>query len=164
LNECIERLIRAYPLRKWNTALLGGLLFIFRFGLLATLLIIPQSLSLRGLDASQYGPAVLWTALAELFVTFVVALLMNRGADTRLLMAVGFAGMAFACLLNAEFTSSWSAENYFRSELLMAVGQSFAFVGLVATIILQSLFSGGLQAPQRVGFGPHAGRVSRTVI
>src|SRR5262249_27397118 len=40
--------------------------------------------------------------------------------------------------------------NYFRTELLMAVGQSFAFVGLVSSLILQSLFSGGLESPYRV--------------
>ena len=136
-------------LRQWNTVLLGAMLFMFRFILLSTILIVPQSLALRGLDASQYGPAVLGTAVAQLFVTFIVALLLNKGADTRLLMAAGFACVAFACLLNAELTSSWAAENYFRSELLVAAGQSFAFVGLVATIILQALFSGGPQAPQR---------------
>src|SRR4030095_4611117 len=54
------------------------------------------------------------------------------------------------CLVNAHFTSAWAAENYFRSELLMAVGQSFAFVGLVSTLILQSFFSGGLDSPYRV--------------
>ena len=34
--------------------------------------------------------------------------------------------------------------------LLMAVGQSFAFVGLVSSLILQSFFSGGLASPYRV--------------
>jgi len=33
--------------------------------------------------------------------------------------------------------------------LLMGVGQSFAFVGLVASIILQAIASGGLSSPQR---------------
>jgi DHA2 family multidrug resistance protein len=65
-------------------------------------------------------------------------------------MAIGFTAMAFACLLNADFTSVWSAENYFPTELLMAVGQSFALLGLVSSIILQAAFSGGLAAPQRV--------------
>jgi DHA2 family multidrug resistance protein len=53
-------------------------------------------------------------------------------------------------LLNAQFTSAWSAENYFQSEPLMAVGQSFAFLGLVTSIVLQALFSGGMASPQRV--------------
>ena len=41
--------------------------------------------------------------------------------------------MALASCLNAELTIAWSASNYYRTELLMGVGQSFAFIGLVAT-------------------------------
>ena len=136
-------------LRKWNTVLLGGALFSFRFVLLATILIIPQSLSVRGLDASQFGPAVGWTAVPELVLALFGAHLLNRGIDSRLLMGIGFAAIAFACVMNADYTGTWAAENYFRSELLMAVGQSFAFIGLVATIVLQAFASGALQSPFR---------------
>src|SRR5262245_49893834 len=152
----VRRLRRPIPfidlpyLRKWNTLLLGWCLFAFRFCLLATILIIPQSLSVRGLDAAQYAPAVLWTAVPELVLAFVGAYLLNRGLDSRLLMALGFATIAFTCIVNADYTSAWAAENYFRSALPMAVGQSFAFVGLVSTIILQSFFSGGLDSPYRI--------------
>jgi DHA2 family multidrug resistance protein len=137
-------------LRNWNTLLLGFGLYSFRFCLLATIVIIPQSLSVRGLDAAQFGPAVLWTAVAEVALAAVAAQLLNKGLDSRLLMAFGFATMAFTCLLNADYTSAWAAENYFRSELLMGVGQVFAMVGLVGTIILQAMFSGGLDSPYRV--------------
>jgi DHA2 family multidrug resistance protein len=136
-------------LKKWNTIVLGFALFFFRFVLLATIVIIPQSLALRGLDAAQYGPAIVWTAVFQLGLAFIGALLLNNGFDTRLLMAIGFAAIAFACVINADFTSVWAAENYYRSELLMAVGQSFAMSGLVSSIILQAAFSGGLDAPQR---------------
>lgn len=136
-------------LRQWNTILLAVALFTFRFVLLATIIIIPQSLGIRGLDAQQYGPAVLWTAVFELCLAFIGALLLYRGIDNRLLMAVGFTAVAFACLLNANFTSVWAPENYFRSELLMGVGQSFAMMGLVSSLVLQAAFSGGLSAPQR---------------
>ena len=136
-------------LRQWNTILLAVALFTFRFALLATIIIIPQSLSVRGLDASQYGPAVVWTAVCELFLAFIGALLLSRRTDNRLLMAVGFTVVAFACLMNASFTSAWSADNYFRTELLMGVGQSFAMMGLVSSLVLQASFSGGLSAPQR---------------
>jgi DHA2 family multidrug resistance protein len=137
-------------LRKWNTIVLGFGLFTFRFVLLATALVIPLSLSFRGLDAAQFGSAVLWTAVAEMGLAVFAAHLLNKGLDSRLLMALGFAMIAAVCVMNADFTSAWAAENYFRTELLMAVGQSFAFVGLVSTIILQSFFSGGLDSPFRV--------------
>ena len=136
-------------LRQWNTILLAVALFVFRFALLATIIIIPQSLAVRGLDPQQYGPAVLWTAILELSLAFVGALLLYRGIDNRLLMAVGFTAVAFACLMNANLTSAWAPEDYFRSEMLMGVGQSFAMMGLVSSLVLQAAFSGGLAAPER---------------
>ena len=136
-------------LRKWNTIILGVGLFAFRFCLLATIVIIPQSLSVRGLDAAQFGPAVLWTAVAELCLAALAAQLLNQGIDSRLLMAIGFATIAFSCVVNADYTSAWAAQNYFRSEMLMGLGQIFAMVGLVSTIVLQPMFSGGLDSPYR---------------
>jgi len=58
--------------------------------------------------------------------------------------------MAFACYLNANLTSAWSASNYYRTELLMGVGQAFAFIGLVGTIILRAIFSGGMSKPESI--------------
>src|SRR5882724_12058115 len=137
-------------LRNWNTILLAFALFTFRFVLLATIIIVPQTLSVRGLDAEQLAPAVAWTAMFELTLAFIGALLLYKGIDSRLLMAVGFTAIAFACVINANFTSAWAPENYLRSELLMAVGQSFAMLGLVSSLVLQAALSGGLDAPQRV--------------
>jgi DHA2 family multidrug resistance protein len=137
-------------LRQWNTVLLGVGLFAFRFCLLATIIVIPQSLSARGLDAAQFAPAVVWIAVPELCLTFLAAHLLNKGADSHLIMAIGFTAIAFACVFNADFTSVWNAQNYFRTELLMAAGQSFAFIGLVTSIILQAIASGGLASAQRV--------------
>jgi DHA2 family multidrug resistance protein len=137
-------------LRQWNTVILGFGLYAFRFCLLATIVIIPQSLSVRGLDVAQFAPAVAWTAVAEVMLAVIAARLLNHGLDSRFLMALGFATIAVACVVNADYTSTWAAENYFRTELLMGAGQVFAMVGLVSTIVLQALFSGGLDSPYRV--------------
>src|SRR6266404_1069540 len=156
LLALIRRLKQPNPLvdmpylRQWNTVLLGVGLFAFRFCLLATIIVIPQSLAARGLDAAQFAPAVVWTAVPELCLTFLAAQLLNKGADSHLIMAIGFTAVAFACVFNADFTSAWNAQNYFRTELLMAAGQSFAFIGLVTSIILQAIASGGLASPQKV--------------
>jgi DHA2 family multidrug resistance protein len=135
-------------LRQWNTIFLGLALILFRFSLLATIILIPQSLAVHGLEAAQIGPAVYWTALPQLFIACVAALLLLNKFDSRLLMAAGFACMGLAACMNASITSAWSASNYYPTELLMGVGQSFAFVGLVSTIVLQAIFSGGLSKPQ----------------
>ena len=135
-------------LRRWNTILLGIALFFFRFCLVSTIILIPQSLAIQGFVADQIGPAVFWSALPLIFIAFIAGFLLADKMDTRLLMASGFVCMAFACYLNADLTSAWSASNYYRTELLMGVGQAFAFIGLVGTIILQGIFSGGLSKPQ----------------
>jgi MFS transporter, DHA2 family, multidrug resistance protein len=135
-------------LRQWNTILLGIALFFFRFCLVSTIILIPQSLAVQGFVADQIGPAVIWSALPLLIIAFIAGLLLGNKADSRFLMASGFVCMAFACYLNANLTSAWSASNYYRTELLMGVGQAFAFIGLVGTIILQGIFSGGMAKPQ----------------
>jgi DHA2 family multidrug resistance protein len=135
-------------LRQWNTILLGMGLFFFRFCLVTTIILIPQSLAIHGFEADQIGPAVIWSAVPLLVIAFVAALLLLSNVDSRLIFASGFALMALACYLNAGLTSAWSASNYYRTELLMGVGQAFAFIGLVSAIILQGIFSGGLSKPQ----------------
>ena len=132
---------------KRNTLLLGTLLFWFRFTLTGTIILIPQSLAIHGFEADQIGPAVIWSALPLLMVAFTAALMLLRKLDPRLLMAAGFACMAFAACLNSEYTTVWSAANYYRTELLMGIGQAFAFIGLVGCIVLQGIFSGGLAKP-----------------
>jgi MFS transporter, DHA2 family, multidrug resistance protein len=133
---------------QWNTVLLGTLLFWFRFTLTGTIILIPQSLAIHGFEADQIGPAVIWSAFPLLLVAFTAALLLLRKLDPRLLMAAGFTCTAVAVCLNAEYTTAWSAANYYRTELLTGVGQSFAFIGLVGCIVLQGVFSGGLAKPQ----------------
>jgi len=135
-------------LRQWNTTLLGVGLFLFRFCLVATIILIPQSLAMHGFEPEQIGPAVVWSAAPLLLIALVAALLLLADVDSRLLMASGFVFMALACYLNADITGAWSASNYYRTELLMGLGQAFAFIGLVSTIILQGIFSGGLSKPQ----------------
>jgi len=135
-------------LRQWNTLLLGAQLFFFRFFLVTTIILVPQSLAIHGFEPDQIGPAVIWSAAFLLLIAFIAGLLLLAKLDSRLLMASGFACMAFASCLNANLTSAWAAANYYRTELLMGVGQAFAFIGLVASIVLQGMFSGGLSKPQ----------------
>ncbi len=152
----VRRLLQPNPLvdlpflRKWNTFICGLALIVFRFCLLSTIILVPQSLSIHGFEADQIGPAVIWSAVPLLLVACIAALLLLHGLDPRLLMTAGFLCIAGAAILNAELTSAWSAANYYRSELLMGVGQSFAFIGLVAGIVLQAVFSGALSKPQAV--------------
>src|SRR5271156_3128370 len=152
----VRRLLGPNPLvdmpylRQWNTILLGTGLFIFRFFLVTTIILVPQALAIHGFEPDQIGPAVVWTAASFVPLSILAGFFLLSDVDPRLLLATGFASMAFASILNAEMTSAWAAPNYYRTEFLMGFGQCFAFIGLVAAIILQGLFSGGLAKPQRI--------------
>jgi MFS transporter, DHA2 family, multidrug resistance protein len=137
-------------LRQWNTILLGTGLFFFRFFLVTTIILVPQALAIHGFEPDQIGPAVIWTAASFVPLALLAGFLLLSNVDPRLLLASGFAAMAVASLINAGMTSAWAAANFYRTEFLMGFGQSFAFIGLVAAIILQGLFSGGLVKPQRI--------------
>src|SRR5580698_3609495 len=137
-------------LRNRNTILLGIGLFFFRFFLVTTIILVPESLAIHGFEPDQIGPAVVWTAASFVPLALVAGFLLLSNVDSRLLLAAGFASMAFASLLDARLTSAWAAPDFYRTEFLMGFGQCFAFVGLVSAIILQALFSGALLKPQRV--------------
>ena len=131
-------------LLKWNTILLGCLLFWFRFTLCTTIVMIPQSLAIRGFEGDQVAPAIIWSAIPLLPIAFVAAHLLTRKFDPRLLFAIGLACTAFAAWLNTLYTTAWAAPNFYRTELLTGTGQAFAFIGLVGCIVLQAIFTGGL--------------------
>jgi len=131
-----------------NTVLLGCLLFWFRFTLCTTIILIPQSLAIRGSEADQIGPAIIWTALPLIPIAFIAALLLLRKQDPRLLFAIGLACTAFAAWLNSQYSSTWAAENFYRTELFTGIGQAFAFIGLVGCIVLQAIFAGALAKPE----------------
>jgi MFS transporter, DHA2 family, multidrug resistance protein len=137
-------------LLKWNTMLLGSLLFWFRFTLCTTIILVPQALAIRGFEADQIGPAIIWSAVPLIPLAFTAALLLLRKFDPRLLLAIGLACTALAAWLNSQYSSTWAAENFYRTELLTGVGQGFAFIGLVGCIVLQAIFAGALAKPEWV--------------
>jgi len=137
-------------LAQWNTILLGCLLFWFRFTLCTTIILIPQSLAIHGFEAGQIGPAIIWSAIPLLPIAFLAALLLSHKFDPRLLFAAGLACTAFDAWLCSQYTTAWAAENFYRTELLVGVGQAFAFIGLVRCIVLQAIFTGALAKPEWV--------------
>jgi MFS transporter, DHA2 family, multidrug resistance protein len=150
LCSLIRRLLGPNPLvalpylLKWNTILLGCLLFWFRFTLCTTIILIPQALAIRGFEADQIGPAIIWSALPLIPIAFIAALLLLRKQDPRVLFAVGLGCTAFAAWICSQYTTAWAAGNFYRTELLVGVGQAFSFIGLVGCIVLQAIFAGAL--------------------
>jgi len=133
-----------------NTILLGALLFWFRFTLAGTIVVIPQSLAIRGFEPEQIGPAVIWSAIPLLLMTLIAGWLFFRNIDPRIIFAAGLTCTAIAALLNSNYDSAWAAANYYRTELLTGIGQAYGLIGLVGCIILQGVFTGGLAKPDRI--------------
>src|SRR6202161_2679833 len=156
LSSLVRRLRAPNPLvalpylLNWNTILLGCLLFWFRFTLCTTIILIPQSLAIHGFEADQIGPAIIWSAVPLIPIAFIAALLLLHKFDPRLLFAAGLGCTAFAAWLRSQYTTAWAAENFYRTELLVGVGQAFAFIGLVGCIVLQAIFAGALAKPEWV--------------
>jgi MFS transporter, DHA2 family, multidrug resistance protein len=109
------------------------LLFIafFRFIILSTSYIIPQYLTtVQNYRAVEIGGVLKWVALPQfLSAPFVATVL--RFVDARLLMALGFAMVGCACFMAGQLTHEWVGEDFLRSQLVQAVGQSFGLTSLV---------------------------------
>jgi DHA2 family multidrug resistance protein len=115
LCALVQRLCGPNPLvalpylLKWNTMLLGLLLFWFRFTLCTTIILLPQALAIRGFEPDQIGPAIIWNAVPLIPLAFTAALLLLRKFDSRLLLAIGLTCTGFAALLNSQYSSTWAA-------------------------------------------------------
>ena len=109
------------------------LLFIsfFRFVILSTSYIIPQYLTtVQNYRAIEIGGALKWVALPQFLSAPAVATVL-RFVDARLTMAFGFALVGCACFMAGQLTHDWVSEDFLRSQLLQAVGQSFGLTSLV---------------------------------
>ena len=134
-------------LARRNTLLLTGVLVLFRFVLLATVITIPSYLaSVQGYRALQTGPVLLWVAIPQL-VLGILAIYLLKYIDARLILATGFALVGAACIMNASVTSVWSGNNFWLSQLVMALGLALSFNSLVGSLILEVVNTGALSRP-----------------
>src|SRR5262245_6237515 len=130
-----------------NTLILAGCLFSFRFAVLAIAILIPGVLSVtQGYRPLEIGRAMLWLVV-PLIVGGLISVQLLRRFDNRLVMALGFAVMAAACLLNARLTSEWARDNFFVAQLVMGGGFALAFTGLVSLLVQNVIDAGALSSP-----------------
>ena len=82
-----------------NTLLLGVVLILFRFVMLATVVVIPSYLgSVKGYLPLQIGPVLLWVGLPQC-ICGLLAMYLLKYIDARLILTFGFTLVAIACLL-----------------------------------------------------------------
>ena len=141
-------------LRRRNTLLLGVIIMIFRFVLLSAVVLVPSYLTaIRGYRPEQIGPVLLWLAIPQLLAGLLAIYLLGR-IDSRLILGAGFATVAFAALMDSHITSVWSGNSFNVSQIVLAMGEGFAFNGMVGTIVLDLMNSGSLnKGPDVLSFG-----------
>jgi MFS transporter, DHA2 family, multidrug resistance protein len=116
---------------RGNMPLLLLFISFFRFIILSTSYIIPQYLTtVQNYRAVDIGGVLKWVALPQFLSAPAVATVL-RFVDARLVMALGFALVGTACFMAGQLTHYWVGEDFLRSQLLQAVGQSFGLTSLV---------------------------------
>jgi MFS transporter, DHA2 family, multidrug resistance protein len=140
-------LVNPMFLANRNTLILAACLFSFRFALLAIAFLIPALLgTTQGYRPLETGRAMLWLVV-PLILGGLIAMRLLRRFDNRLALALGFAVMAAACLVNARLTSEWARDNFFVPQIVMGCGLAIAFTGLVALLAQNALDAGALSSP-----------------
>ena len=108
-----------------------------RLTILSTAYIIPQFLQVvRGFRAIEVGQTLAWIAAPQLIVCLTAGYLLRR-MDPRAVASFGFLCICAASLMVAHtITPVWGSEQFLPSQLLQAVGQSFALSGVVFFAVL----------------------------
>jgi MFS transporter, DHA2 family, multidrug resistance protein len=113
------------------------LIAFLRLTILSTSYLIPLYLgSVRGYRDLEVGETLIWIAIPQLIFCPLAALMLRR-SDARLVASIGFIFISVACLMVAyNLTPLWGSRQFLPSQLLQAIGQSFALSGVIFVGIL----------------------------
>jgi MFS transporter, DHA2 family, multidrug resistance protein len=108
------------------------LISFLRLTILSTSYLIPLYLgSVRGYRDLEVGDTLIWIAIPQLIFCPLAALMLRR-SDARLVASIGFIFIGIACLMVAyNLTPLWGSAQFLPSQLLQALGQSFALSGVI---------------------------------
>jgi DHA2 family multidrug resistance protein len=108
------------------------LIAFLRLTILSTVYLIPLYLgSVRGYRDLEVGDTLIWIAIPQLVFCPLAALMLRR-SDARLVSSIGFIFISVACLMVAyNLTPIWGTQQFLPSQLLQALGQSFALSGVI---------------------------------
>lgn len=118
-------------LTQHNLVLLMILLAGYRFIILSTSNIIPTYLqTVQNFRELQVGSVLLWIALPQFAIVLPLGYLLSR-VDARWVLAAGACLVGAACLMAGQLTTVWATDDFLPSQILQALGQSFALTALV---------------------------------
>jgi DHA2 family multidrug resistance protein len=107
----------------------------FRFIILSTAYIIPTYLqSVQNFRELQVGSVLLWIALPQLLIVIPLGWLLKR-VDGRWVLGAGAAMIGVACVMATNLTADWATHDFLASQVLQALGQSFALTALVVLAV-----------------------------
>jgi MFS transporter, DHA2 family, multidrug resistance protein len=108
------------------------LIAFLRLTILSTSYLIPLYLgSVRGYRALEVGDTLFWIAVPQLIFCPLAALMLRR-SDARMVASIGLMFVSVACLMVAyNLTPIWGSYQFLPSQLLQALGQSFALSGII---------------------------------
>jgi DHA2 family multidrug resistance protein len=107
----------------------------FRFIILSTAYIIPTYLQVvQNYRELQVGAVLLWIALPQLLIVLPLGWLLQR-VDARLVLALGAILVGIACLMGTGLTQDWATDDFLPSQVLQAIGQSFALTAVVVLAV-----------------------------
>jgi MFS transporter, DHA2 family, multidrug resistance protein len=154
----------ANPLVNFKVALAGPLpsllllIALLRLTILSSGYLIPLFLgAVRGFRALEVGQTLIWIAVPQLLFCPLAGLMLRR-SDPRLVGSIGFVFICIAGLTVAYgLTPIWGSDQFLPSQLLQAMGQSFALSGVVFFSVLHlrpqdaATFGGALQVARLLG-------------
>ena len=116
----------------WPLPLLLLCIALLRLTILSTAYLIPYFLGgVRGFRALQVGDTLIWIAAPQLIICPLAAFMLRR-ADPRITASLGLCLVGLACMTVAYgLTPQWGSDQFLPSQLMQAVGQSFALSGIV---------------------------------
>ena len=107
----------------------------FRFIILSTAYIIPTYLQVvQDYRELQVGAVLLWIALPQFLIVLPLGWLLSR-IEPRWILAIGAIFIGVACLMGTFLTQDWATDDFLPSQILQAIGQSFALTAVVALAV-----------------------------
>jgi MFS transporter, DHA2 family, multidrug resistance protein len=107
----------------------------FRFIILSTAYIIPTYLQVvQNYRELQVGSVLVWIALPQLLIVVPLGWLLTR-VDARWVLAFGALLICIACLMVTNLTDQWATDDFLPSQILQALGQSFALTALLVLAV-----------------------------
>jgi DHA2 family multidrug resistance protein len=133
-------------LKSRNVLIIGMGIFVIRFSLLGSLLVIPSFLgAIQQYRPLQTGEALAWVAAPQFAVVWIAAIV-SVFIQPRIVMAAGFATVAVGWWMAAHVDPSWAGVSFRVPELLLATGVGVAFVSLVINIVLLLVEMGAIKS------------------